>query len=272
MDHSGWLLTIWQVLKPKVLSIWIYKESLRASWLFSLHHPGLIWSVMASKPREYITDRTQRQITLWGEGFCTPFISSTSLVGGGMTKPYNPLGNRYSSWSHDNHSSTLKGTQGKSCYPEHQYSHVSNCQVDLHPFTVAGRLRSDAIHIQLPCYVQQQNVWFSWAPATATRKGFVNPINEANSPRPSTFSPRDAHGLSVFLGLKLLRRKACSQESVLALVSSTGKAGARERTYMCCWWKCMILLSKQSWLGKYWVCTRCFLTVSSWKSPNSAVQ
>lgn len=41
-------------------------------------------------------------------------------------------------------------------------------------------------------------------------------------------------------------------------------------TYMCFWWKCTILLSKQSWFGKYRVCDRCFLSVSSWKSPNSA--
>lgn len=54
-------------------------------------------------------------------------------------------------------------------------------------------------------------------------------------PPPPTFPLRDTQGAECFLETEASSDiKAYFQESVRALVSSIGKAGARESTYMCC--------------------------------------
>lgn len=85
------------------------------------------------------------------------------------------------------------------------------------------------------------------------------------------FTLRAPWWVNVFLSLKLLWLNGLLLNlSLSCSFPCWWKQVPVKSTYMCFWWKCTILLSKQSWFGKYWVRDRCFLSVSSWKSPSSA--
>lgn len=52
----------------------------------------------------------------------------------------------------------LAATPGPQAHPQHQHPHVCDGQVDLCPLAVAGGVRADPVHLQLPGHVQQLNV------------------------------------------------------------------------------------------------------------------
>lgn len=67
----------------------------------------------------------------------------------------------------------LEHTEGKGCpqeklgagstpepqaHPQDQHPHVCHGQVDLQPLAVAGRVRTDPVHLQLPGHVQQLSI------------------------------------------------------------------------------------------------------------------
>lgn len=52
----------------------------------------------------------------------------------------------------------LAATPEPRAYLQHQHPHVCHSQVDLCPLAVAGGVRADSVHLQLPGHVQQLNV------------------------------------------------------------------------------------------------------------------
>lgn len=118
-------------------------------------------------------------------------------------------------------------------YLKDQHPRVCHSQVDPHSLTVMCRVRSDAVHIQLPGHLQQVDVRLSRGQTPAQRGGLNGwkwvTVCEGNY-KPS---------------LHTAKSPVCDD-------------------YLCFLWNLMILWSKYSWLGTY-----CFIS-KWWQSSSSS--
>lgn len=106
-------------------------------------------------------------------------------------------------------------------YLKYQHSRVCDSQVDSHSLPIVGRVRPDAIHIQLPGHLQHLDVRVCWRRTSSKREGLgdITGITEQ-------------HVSAVTFGTFHLKFKFCSLCSVLVAMFG-GKTSAQSSVFVC---------------------------------------